>query len=67
MSNAKNNVPRHKALYVRKVDSRSLTKIERIVGELDLPKWVVVDAILSQALGVKTKTPLDLGKWLKIK
>lgn len=59
-------IPTHKALYAKKVDVKTMDKIDKIVEELDVSKWMVIDSLLSSALGIKTKNPLDLKKWLKL-
>lgn len=55
----------HKPLYAKKVDMKTYKKIDSIVEALDVSKWVVIDKILSEALGIKTNNPIDLSKWLK--
>lgn len=60
-------VPTHKALYAKKVDIRTMEKIDKIVEKLDVSKWAVIDKLLSEALGIKTNNSLDLSKYLKLK
>ena len=60
-------VPTHKALYAKKVDVKTIEKIDKITEELQVSKWLVIDKILAEALGTKTKNKLDLSKWLKTK
>jgi len=57
----------HKALYSKKVDVKTIDKIDKIVKKLDISKWIVIDKLLSEALGIKTNNALDLKKWLKVK
>lgn len=57
----------HKALYAKKIDAKVIDKIDVIAKNLQVSKWLVVEKLLSQALGVKNKNPLDLAKWLKLK
>jgi len=58
-------VPTHKPLYTKKLDIKTMEKIDSLVQKLDVSKWMVVDSILSTALGIKTKNPIDITKYLK--
>lgn len=60
-------VPTHTALYAKKVDVKTMDKINKIVEKLDVSKWSVIDKLLSEALGIKTNNPLDLSKFTKVK
>lgn len=53
------------ALYARKLDSKVHTKIDKIVKETGVAKWLVVEKVLADALGVKVKNKIDLSSWLK--
>ncbi len=58
-------VPTHNALYANKVDLKTIKKIDSIVKKTGVSKWMIVDKLLSSALGVKTNNKLDLSTWLK--
>lgn len=61
MQQSKNN-----PMYIRNLDKKIHQKIERISKETNVAKWLVVEKLLADSLGVKTKNKLDLSKWLKI-
>jgi len=72
MTRAKNNIrlPKiktHKSLFANKVNMQTHEKIDAIVEKTAVSKWMVIDKILSEALGIKTNNPLDLSKWVKTK
>jgi len=57
----------YKALYAKKVNDKTYAKIDKIVKSTGVSKWMVIDKILSEALGVSNPSNrLDLSKWLKI-
>jgi len=55
----------HKSLFANKVDKRIHKKIDKIVKDTGVAKWVVIDKLLGNALNVKTTNPLDVSKWVK--
>ena len=60
-------VKTHKPLFANKVAIETYNKIDEIVEELEVSKWVVINSLLSHSLGIKIKNPLDLKKWVKFK
>ena len=60
-------IKEYRALYTKKVSVDTLEKIDKISAELDVAKWVIIDKVLSEALGTKTKNAIDIKKWLKCK
>lgn len=55
-----------KALYVRRIDERTSKKIDRISKETGFAKTIIVNKLLSDALGVPVKNNLlDLKRWVK--
>ena len=55
----------HTSLFANKVDNKVHKQIDKIVDATGVPKWMVIDKLLSSALGVKTTNSLDLSKYLK--
>ena len=54
------------AMYLRKMNEKVHKKIDKIVEETKVPKWMIVENLLSNSLGIKTKkNGLDLKKWLR--
>ena len=58
-------IPTHKALYAKKVHVKTIDKIDKIYNETGLSKHLIIDKLLSTALGIKTNNSVDLSKWLK--
>lgn len=58
-------VPEHTALYAKKVNTKAVKKIDKIVEELGVSKHLVINSILCSSLGVENKNQLNLKKWLK--
>lgn len=55
----------HKALYAKKVHVNTIEKIDKIYNETGLSKHLIIDKLLSTALGTKTTNSIDLSKWIK--
>lgn len=55
----------YNALYSKKVDIKACKKIDRIVKQLGVPKWRVINSLISEVLNVKTDDALNLEKWTK--
>jgi len=58
-------VPTHKALYAKKVNVKTIEKIDKIYKETGLSKHLIIDKLLSTSLGIKTSNSVDLTKYLK--
>ena len=55
----------HTSLFANKVNNKIHKQIDKIVDATGVSKWMVIDKLLSTALGTKTDNKLDLSKWTK--
>lgn len=57
-------VPTHKALFAKKVNVKTIDKIDKIHNQTGLSKHLIIDKLLSTSLGIKTNNTVDLSKYL---
>jgi len=56
-----------KAFFMKQLNIKVHTKLNKIAKETGISKWLIAEAVLENSLNVKGKSNVDLSKYLKAK
>lgn len=57
----------YKPLFSQKLDVNAYEKIDQIIEETGFTKWIIVNTLICNALGIDTNGLVDLSEYTKTK